>query len=267
MLRLINDSFRPLYRCFTQPNLYTFYKLSYLYEKSHRYYPFYNINFNGFNVDIVDGPSFVWQYKDIFVDESYSFPAITSSPVIYDCGANIGMSILFFKKQYKNSKIVAFEPDKKIFSFLQKNVESNHLEDVCLVNKAVWINNNGVCFLSDGADGGTILKEGVLNVESVRLKEYLLLEERIDLLKIDIEGAEVEVLADCASQLDRVQNIFIEYHSLENKPQTLSNMLRILEQQGFRYFLETVSKINKPFLQNFAPMSMDLQLNIYGYRL
>jgi FkbM family methyltransferase len=42
------------------------------------------------------------------------------SPYIIDAGANIGLSIIYFKKKYPNSKIVAFEPDKLIFNILKK---------------------------------------------------------------------------------------------------------------------------------------------------
>lgn len=266
MFRLVVDLFGPVYRLVNQPNLFTFYKLCFCYEKARRFYQFYNISFNGLVVSIADGPSFVWQYKDIFVDECYCFYSTSSSPVIYDCGANIGLSTLYFGRNYPGAKIVAFEPDNKIFRLLQSNVESNKLLNVSMINKAAWIHDDGVGFFSEGADGGSISQHSDEIVESVRLRDFLLAEDKIDLLKIDIEGAETDVILDCTDQLYKVDNVFIEYHSFRNSPQKLSKLLGALEGQGFRYLLQSTSKINKPFIKKNDLMPMDLQLNIYGYR-
>lgn len=177
MLRLIKDLFGPLYRCFKQANLLTFYKLSFFYGNKPRYQIVEDIKFNGFQIDIVDGPSFVWQYKDIFVDNCYSFSPTSSMPVIYDCGANIGLSTLFFAKYYSGARIVAFEPDRNVFNVLKNNFIKNQFSNISLVNKALWIHSNGIGFFADGADGGFISQHNESLVESVRLRDLLLLEE------------------------------------------------------------------------------------------
>jgi FkbM family methyltransferase len=267
MLRLIKELVGPLYRCFRQPNLFTFYKLCVFYESKPRCHIIENIEFNGFHVNIVDGPSFVWQYKDIFVDNCYSFSPISPLPVIYDCGANIGVSTLFLARNYPGSRIIAFEPDRNVFTVLKNNLVNNQLDNVTLINKAVWIHNNGIGFLADGADGGFISQHNDNVVESVRLRDLLFLEDKIDFLKIDIEGAETDVILDCSDQLHKVDNLFIEYHSFRSEQQKLSTLLSVLELQGFRYCLQSISKIDRPFVNKNWPTSMDLQLNIYGYRL
>jgi hypothetical protein len=89
------------------------------------------------------------------------------------------------------------------------------------------------------------------------------------MLKIDIEGAEYDVLKDCSSSLDKVKNIFIEYHSYVNCVQKLSEILEILEKNNFRYFIKPVNDREKPLINRknkFNP-NMDLQLNIYGYKI
>jgi FkbM family methyltransferase len=219
-------------------------------------------------IDIVDPASFVQQYKEIFVDEIYEFSSSNKMPVIYDCGANIGMSILYFKQLYPKSRVVAFEADERICNKCYDNVSSNRLFDVELINKAVWKDNASIKFSMHGADGGSVKGvESVSTVQGVRLRDYLKREDCIDLLKIDIEGAETEVLNDCSDSLSNVVNIFIEYHSWRNDPQDLSEILKILENNGFRYHIDSIVDNKKPFLKRDIVGTMDLQVNIHGYRL
>lgn len=138
MLRLVKDLAKPLYRLFKQPNLAVFYRLSCLYGNAPRFKKFNNVNFNDYSIEIADGPSFVWQYRDIFVEELYNFSASTDEPVIYDCGANIGISIIYFKIRYPKAKIVAFEADSDIFSILKFNIENSELENVELIPESVF---------------------------------------------------------------------------------------------------------------------------------
>ena len=91
-------------------------------------------------------------------------------------------------------------------------------------------------------------------------------EEIVDLLKIDIEGAEYEVLKDCEDTLDNVENIFIEYHSWNNSPQKLSEILAILEKNNFRYYISSICGRSHPFINTGLDQNMDLQLNIFGVR-
>ncbi len=86
------------------------------------------------------------------------------------------------------------------------------------------------------------------------------------MLKIDIEGTEVEVLKDSENCLSKVQNLFVEYHSLREKTQRLNELLDILTRNGFRYFVQSVSSRKSPFISKPTSHHLDLQLNIYGYR-
>ena len=88
------------------------------------------------------------------------------------------------------------------------------------------------------------------------------------MLKMDIEGAESAVIIDCDESLRNVRNIFIEYHSYLNSEQNLSEILRILERNNFRYFINQDSGRKQPFINhtNKSVPGMDLQLNIFGYR-
>ena len=88
-------------------------------------------------------------FVEIFLTRDYLFTSGTARPFIVDCGANLGMSIVFFKRLYPECKILAFEPDPETFSLLKGNVEANGFEDVTLVNKAVSSAEGVIEFYSD----------------------------------------------------------------------------------------------------------------------
>lgn len=227
-----------------------------------------NIKFLEYNVEVSDCLSFVNQYKDIFVDGAYNFKASTAAPLIYDCGANYGTSCLYFKSLYPECKIKAFEADPAIAGLLSKNISGNGCANVEIVDKAVWISNDGIEFGVEGADGGSINLPGgrKIKIGSVRLKDSIESEKKIDMLKMDIEGAETEVICDCSDSLHKAENIFIEYHSWNNSPQKLDLLLRVLSENDFRYYIETVCSRNEPFINKREDLNMDMQLNIFAYR-
>ncbi len=86
------------------------------------------------------------------------------------------------------------------------------------------------------------------------------------MLKIDIEGAEYEVLKDCQDSLDSVKNIFVEYHSWNSDNQKLSEILSIFERNNFRYYIEGLTHRKHPFINRGEDKNMDLQINIFGVK-
>ena len=260
--------FKDLYHNLRTKEAREFLKLLFLYGDKPRYKK-QNIKYLGFDMIVPDAPSFVWQYKEIFADENYKFRSDTPNPVIYDCGANIGVSCIYFSRSYPSSKIKAFEADPNIVKVLSENMDRNKVKNVEIIDKAVWIDGAGVDLSLEGADGASIYsKNNVTKVPSVRLKDLIEKEIKIDMLKIDIEGAEYDVLLDCRNSLRNIENIFIEYHSFENSNQRLSEILEILEKNNFRYFIKPVNDRAIPFVKriNKSNPDMDLQLNIYAYK-
>ncbi|GAB6182728.1 FkbM family methyltransferase [Thermodesulfovibrio hydrogeniphilus] len=267
MKYLVKNMIKPLYHYLKNPYEREFQRLYDKWGGVKRYERVNDVKFLRFKFDIPDLPSFIWQFKEIFVDEIYKFNSNSEQPVIFDCGANVGLSCVYFKRIFPNAKIIAFEADPIIADILKSNLLKNGINDVEIINKAVWVDYNGVEFSMEGADGGSIMDDvNKVKVESIRLKDFLEKEERIDLLKIDIEGAEYDVLLDCKDSLGNVKNIFVEYHSWNSCPQKLSEILHILETNGFRYYIENIGKRRHPFLNHFRDAKMDLQLNIFGYR-
>ena len=226
-----------------------------------------NVLFNGFEWKIPDFASFCAQLHEIFLDEVYGFKSSSNNPIIIDCGSNVGVSIAYFKTIYPQSQIIGFEADPNIFSYLENNTKQ--FQNIELYNKAVWTENKQIQFFCQGADGGSIVNEfdNTCTTEAIRLKDVLSKYNRVDFLKIDIEGAETEVLKDCREELRKVENIFIEYHSIKKHPQNLDIILSILSENGFRYYLEGLSKGQKsPLITPFENVGMDLQVSIWGKR-
>lgn len=232
-------------------------------------YKSHDIKFLNYKILVPDCLSFIYQFKEIFVKQYYNFSTESEIPVIYDCGANIGISVLFFKSIFGNSRIKAFEADKNIADLLRINLMRNKITDVEIFPGAVWVHNDGIEFSIDKADAGTIYGEGNrILVESIRLKDLIEKEDKIDFLKLDIEGAETDVIEDIRSELNRIKNLFIEYHSFIKQQQKLDRILLILKENGFRYFINSVYDKQKPFQNRLNPVNpeMDLQLNIFAYK-
>ena len=83
-------------------------------------------------------------YKEIFQKEIYRLPnkqrekiKNNKQSVILDCGAFLGLSTIYFRKEFQNSKIISFEPNPNIFPLLEENIYGNGINNVELVNKAL----------------------------------------------------------------------------------------------------------------------------------
>jgi len=216
---------------------------------------------------IADTLSFYSSFREIFQQGIYRFHATSRSPVIIDCGANYGVSVVYFKQIFPDAKVIAVEADPEIFALLQWNAAVHDLADVTLINKVVAAQAGQVEFHREGADAGRIHfmsgAKDVLTLPTIALDE--LLTQPVDFLKIDIEGAETEVLA-ASRRLDLVSQLMVEYHSFADSPQELPRLLSTLTEAGFRYYVQTQYCPRQPLTKATAHLGMDLQLNIFAKR-
>lgn len=225
-------------------------------------------------IEYVDSSSLLSGLNEIFVDEIYKVGENSSRPlVVIDCGANIGLSAMYFANSC-NAKVYAYEADPTIARVLKRNVLNNCREDEVEVNNAaVWIDDKGVIFDVEGAYSGQIqmhghdlVKESV-RVPSVRLRDLISDIDGANFLKLDIEGAENEALLDCDGVLGKLDYIFIEYHSILQDAQYLGEILNLLKKEGFRYHLQEASISSQPFVEVSVTCGMDLQLNIFAFKV
>ena len=230
----------------------------------------YHLYKNKFKINFFDASSFLVSIDELFVKEFYKFRTNKNQPKIIDCGSYIGTSILYFKLNYPNALISGFEPDKTNYSLLKSNIENWDFSDININNAAIWINNESISFNSAGNMSSRI--ENDINeinnkqtVKCVRLND--LLNEEIDFLKIDIEGAEFEVLKDCSDNLQNIKNLFVEYHGNYSEMFKLNKIVDILLQNNFKYCIkEGVSIYSRPFWDQQKNGEYDMLLNIFAFR-
>jgi len=221
-----------------------------------------------FKVRFVGRSSFAFQQREIFEERQYLFETDNAAPFVVDCGANIGMSILYFKDIYPEARILAFEPDPAAFACLRENVTGNALSNIQLENAALASMEGETDFFYDRADPASlrmsIVRERMprdkKTVRAVRLSRFL--DEEVDFLKLDVEGAELDVIRELADtgKLRLVRQMLVEYHHhIVRTHDGLSKFLALLEEDGFGYQIE--GHIDRPL-----PRERAQDLRIYGYR-
>lgn len=205
-----------------------------------------------YRVRITDGQNYYMQYKDEIINGIYRFDAQRPDPLIIDGGSNMGMSILHFKHTYPQARIVGFEPDHSLFRLLSENMTNNKIDDVRLVNAGLAAEDGESGFTPDGQAGGHLSSSGQVRVKMERLSKYL--GEPVDFLKLNIEGAELDVLTEAATAgcLRNVRELVLEYHGWAKQKQKLGDILNLLDDQGYRYLIhdfdaETCSASKPPF--------------------
>ena len=223
-------------------------------------------------IKIPDAASYLAMQNEIFKEKIYHFNTTNPNPYIIDGGANIGLTSIYFKLLFPESDVIAFEPDPYIFNILRYNLQSFGFKDVDIIQKGLWDENTILNFKPEGADAGLIneLTHNISQVDLqkisvISLKSYL--KRHVDFLKLDIEGAETKVLVDIQTKLNNVERIFVEYHSFQDRQQSLDKVISILSSAKFRLSITSPSLVSKsPFSKINLYKNMDMQLNIYGYR-
>ena len=206
-------------------------------------------NYLGIPFKFHDNLSFLTVYEEVFKQENYKFAMERQQPYyIIDCGSNIGMSIFYFKQNYP-----------------KWNVESWNTSQIEIFNKAVWKEETVLKFEPEGTLAGKISNDENNNTKEIPAVPLLPFVEnrKVDFLKIDIEGAELEVLKSIVPAIKNISKLFIEYHSLAGKPQHLDIILNILSTNGFKYHIKDVNPIHHPLIEK-RNEGFDLQLDIYA---
>jgi FkbM family methyltransferase len=263
---------RTLIRAFTPPIAWAFLRairarLRQSDQHSGKAEGFLNPKHGQFHYDDRDIFNFI--YTDYFIKEKYKFESATPKPFIIDGGANIGIGCRYWKFLYPEAQVIAFEPDEKNFNLLQKNMAG--VSNFNAERKALWSSHTNLKFRAVGGVGGyvdqtklPVNEDSIVDISAFRLRD--LLNRKVDLLKLDIEGGEMEVLRDCKDALGNVERIFVEHHSFLGQPQQLGEFFGILESAGFRLNIHIDFQAKHPFIERIVYNKKDCWLNIFGFR-
>jgi FkbM family methyltransferase len=228
------------------------------------------IEINFINFFFSDSIGFIHSLDEIFNEEVYKFKTDKKTPLIIDCGSNIGLSIYYFREKYPEARIIGFEADSDIFKLLKKNTNqfSNH-DKIQIKKEAVWVEDTVLTFFTEGSLAGSLNvdfsgKKQTKKVKAIDFRKYL--NEEIDFLKIDIEGAENKLIFHIKNDLKNVKNLFLEYHGLIGEQQNLGDILNLLTEVGFEYYIRLAGEtLNNPFCKE-KPRKFNQQLNVFCYR-
>ena len=207
------------------------------------------------------------EFKNIFKNKSYHFESENPAPFIIDGGGHFGLSVLYFKKVYPKAKILVFEPDREILKLLKQNIAANKLTGVTVVESGLHSRDGMLAFNSDQTDGGKLSESGNELIKVEKLSGHINTE--VDFLKLNIEGAELEVLKelDESGKINYIREMCLEWHSFPNQKQNLGQLLSILEKNKFRYLINHYDyKINKFIKPPFKIKNKMYYLLVYAKR-
>jgi FkbM family methyltransferase len=182
----------------------------------------------------------------VFADQYHLPPKeviLPKNPVILDLGSNIGLTVVHLKKVYPDATIYAYEMNTENYLLAKYNTKS--YDGVYLHNEAIWIENSVVSYspssdfdaysIKDNADDNNSIKINSTTISKI-IETYNL--SKIDFVKMDIEGAEEDVLKNQdLSWLHIVNALNIEMHLDEGEH--IEPYLKILEKYGFKAWKDT----------------------------
>jgi FkbM family methyltransferase len=164
------------------------------------------------------GTSDLHTYRQVFVRRDYDFELLRAPQTIVDAGANIGLATLWFARRYPGARILALEPEPANFALLAKN--TTQFPNVTAIHGALWKDRGEIQIVDPGYGSWGFQTRAAAGVSSDGRVKALAVDDimkdhglaSLDLLKIDIEGAEVEVFETAARWIDRVQVLVVELH-------------------------------------------------------
>ena len=176
--------------------------------------------------------------------------------IVFDLGSYCGYSVYMFSKMVgPTGKVYASEPDPENYSCLLENIKLHKLKNVVPIKKGIWSKKTKLKFHKEGNLGSSLKKIGsrsalakTLEVDVISLedafKSFKL--KKLDFIKMDIEGAEVEAIQGSLDFIKQNKiNFAISCHGL-NSSLTQTILKPIFEKIGYR------TEIKKFKYQNFS---------------
>ena len=198
-------------------------------------------------ITLRESPSDEQTLHEVLVEEVYE-PVVAilhDNARIIDLGANIGLASLYLAHHVHNAQVMAVEPNPETFSILKANLESLIAEGRCkTLQAAVWRKQATLILDDHGAPEQfnmySTREESSSTGNMRRVQGWTISDliqnsgfEIVDLLKIDIEGAEREIFQGDLSWLQRIEAIAIEFHGDSRR---ICEFDRIVKERNFRVY-------------------------------
>jgi len=214
-----------------------------------------------------DGAAAFLQMREIFGHGVYDFKTTEASPRIIDCGAHTGAAVLRWRQLYPAARISAIEADADIAAMLRQNLATWQDGRTEVIPAAAWTSDGEIRFEPTGRDNGLVSQTGTRVVPALDLARFCT--EAVDLLKLDVEGAEGTILQHLADRgaLRHIRALACEWHEWELRPPTLHAALARLVEAGLVYRLtqaETLGDTPSPVFPHLRQPGN--QLMVYAWR-
>ena len=176
-------------------------------------------------------------------DEVFLKRVLKPGGMVVDVGANIGMIAMQAAKLVGPSgRVIAIEPNPRILAYCEGNIRLNHLKNVTVFQTALGDQVGNVSFHCDRADDcSRVISEGGITVPITTLDKLMgnEPEDKIDLLKIDVEGFELSVLAGAQQTLRKTRWLYIEVDAgnYSHYGKTVDGVTALLDANGFDTFV------------------------------
>ena len=163
--------------------------------------------------------------------------------IVADVGANQGLYTLLLARVATGGHIYAFEPDPDLFRCLENNVRTNHLQNVSTIQAAASNHSGTLAFTTNRLNRGdnrvdakAFREMSTQQVQAVTLDE-IISHQRLDLLKIDVQGFEIEVLLGAQKTLQANPAITIVFefwpYGLRQAGHRPNELWDLLQEAGF----------------------------------
>ncbi len=179
------------------------------------YYMYYHFRYG---ITIRPNSSDLECFNQMFVYKNYELEKELKPKLIIDGGSNIGFSSIYFSIKYPNAKIIAIEPDKKNYIKLLENIK--RFKNIFPLNVGLWNKETYLRIINPKGDTMGFITEETSkksndSIKAMNINSLLKKEDKIDILKLDIEGSEREVFSsNYLEWLNKTQIIFIEVHDI-----------------------------------------------------
>ena len=171
---------------------------------------------------------------------------IGEGDIVVDMGAHIGAFAIRAARQARNGHVFAYEASSKNYAMLGENRHLNGLSNLYIENSAVSDKSGTMTLYSPAGNGmlSSLMHESGIFMETVQAITFAEIIqargiERVDVLKMDVEGAEYDILLKCTDEtLTKVQRIVMEYHEFDADRRKHKDLVSRLNSNGFTVVVE-----------------------------